>query len=129
MNREPEPMNTRLLLVEDNPADVELLRYVLDQAGVRCDWTVLVDGEEALALVQQRGRYLNAPVPDLAIVDLNLPRYDGMEILAAMSANRAFAEMPVLVMSSSSSPRDRAKIEVSPRFVVTSPSHPTSTDT
>ncbi len=111
MNREPDRSNARLLLVEDNPADVELLRYVLQQAGVQCDLTVVDDGSEALALVQQRGRYLDVPVPSLAIVDLNLPRYDGMEILEAMRANQAFAGVPVVVMSSSSSPRDRARIE------------------
>jgi CheY-like chemotaxis protein len=111
MNREPDSPNVRLLLVEDNPADVELLRYVLEQAGVQCDFTVVDDGGEALALVQQRGRYLDVPLPSLAIVDLNLPRYDGMEILEAMRGNRAFAGVPVLVMSSSSSPRDRARIE------------------
>lgn len=111
MNGEPAGRKPRLLLIEDNPADVELLRYVLAQAHFRCDLTVVDDGGEALALVQQRGKYLDVPVPDLAILDLNLPRYDGLELLEAMRSNRAFADVPVIMMSSSSSPRDRAKIE------------------
>jgi CheY-like chemotaxis protein len=111
MTAQPDSRNARLLLVEDNPADVELFRYALDCAKVSCDLTVIDNGGEALAFVQQRGRYLNAPAPDLAVLDLNLPRYDGMEILAAMRANRAFAEVSVAVMSSSSRPVDRAKIE------------------
>ncbi len=109
MNKGAE--NARLLLIEDNPADVELLRYVLENAEVRCELTVIDDGGEALAFVQQRGKYAGTPLPHLAIVDLNLPRYDGIEILEAMRGNRAFANVPVVVMSSSSSPRDRAKIE------------------
>ena len=71
----------RVLVVEDNPADVELLRYALDSAGVQCDLTIIDNGGDALALFQQRGPYVDTPVPDLAIVDLNLPRYDGGEIL------------------------------------------------
>jgi two-component system, chemotaxis family, response regulator Rcp1 len=101
----------RLVLVEDNPGDVELFRYALDQASISCDLTVIENGSDALAFVRQMGRYPDAPLPDLVIVDLNLPRYDGIEILQAMRANMAFAEVPVAVLSSSSSPRDRVKIE------------------
>lgn len=101
----------RLLLIEDNPADVELLRYVLDCAEVHCDLTVINDGGEALEFVQRRGKYSNAQAPDLAIVDLNLPMYDGMEILEAMRGSQVFSGVPVVVMSSSSSPSDRARIE------------------
>jgi chemotaxis family two-component system response regulator Rcp1 len=101
----------QVLVVEDNPADVELLRYALDSAGVDCDLTVIDNGGDALAFFQQRGRYSTSAPPDLTILDLNLPRYDGIEILEAMRANRTFADVPVAVLSSSSSPRERAKLE------------------
>lgn len=105
------PERARLLVIEDNPADVELLRYVLDSAEVQCELTVIHDGGEALAFVQRRGKYSEMPLPHLAIVDLNLPRYDGIEILEAMRDSQVFSGTPVVVMSSSSSPSDRSRIE------------------
>jgi CheY-like chemotaxis protein len=111
MMAETDGRTVRLLVVEDNPADVELLRYALGSAELACDLTVIDNGGDALAFFQQRGKYADMPAPDLAILDLNLPKYDGIEILEAMRANRAFAQVPVAVMSSSSSPRDRARIE------------------
>jgi CheY-like chemotaxis protein len=104
-------MKSQVLVVEDNPADVELLRWALDSAAVECELTVIEDGGEALAFVQQRGKYLGSTAPDLAILDLNMPKYDGMEILEAMRASQVFASVPVAVLSSSSSPRDRARME------------------
>lgn len=101
---------SRILLVEDNPGDVELLRLALKKAGLDCELTVLDDGAEALALVRQQGKYADAKVPHLAVLDLNVPKYDGIEILAAMRANPAYAEVRVAVLSSSSSPRERANI-------------------
>ncbi|MDP9055162.1 MAG: response regulator [Acidobacteriota bacterium] len=106
-----EGRKSQVLVVEDNPADVELLRWALDSAAVECDLTVIEDGGEALAFVQQRGKYIGSAPPDLAILDWNLPRYDGLEILEAMRASHVFAEVPVAVLSSSSSPRDRARME------------------
>jgi CheY-like chemotaxis protein len=101
----------RVLVVEDNPADVELLRYALVSAGVDCELTVIDNGGDALAFFAQRGDYANSTPPDLAILDLNLPRYDGIEILEAMRANGKFSNVAVAVLTSSSSPRDRARIE------------------
>jgi CheY-like chemotaxis protein len=111
MTQAAEATRTQVLVVEDNPADVELLRWALHGADVQCDLTVIDDGGEALAFVQQRGKYLESHRPDLAILDLNLPKYDGLEILEAMRANAAFAGVTVAVLSSSSSPRDRARME------------------
>jgi|ERR1019366_4500017 CheY-like chemotaxis protein len=111
MTGKPDDRKSQVLVVEDNPADVELLRWALDSAAVEYDLTVIDDGGEALAFIQQRGKYFASTAPDLAILDLNLPKYDGMEILEAMRASRVFAGVPVAVLSSSSSPRDRAKME------------------
>jgi CheY-like chemotaxis protein len=108
---EPNGRKLHILVVEDNPADVELLRWALESARIDCDLTVIDDGGEALAFVQNRGKYLHSPPPDLAILDLNLPKYDGIEILEAMRGNLAFAGVPVAVLSSTSSPREMAKME------------------
>ena len=103
--------NLRLLVIEDNPADVELLRWALDAASLRCDLVVLEDGGDALAFIQGRGKHAGRRVPDLTVLDLNLPKYDGIELLEAMRARPEFANVPVAVLSSSSSPRDRSRME------------------
>jgi CheY-like chemotaxis protein len=111
MFAKPDNGKKRLLLVEDNPGDVEILRYALVSAKVNCDMTVIDNGSDALAFIQQRGKYLNSAAPDLAILDLNLPRHDGIEILEAIRSNRQFDGVPIVVLSSSSSPRDLAKLQ------------------
>jgi CheY-like chemotaxis protein len=110
MSQSPDSI-ARVLVVEDNPADVELLRWALDGAGVCCDITVLEDGGEALAFIQENGKYANRRLPDLAILDLNLPKYDGLELVEAMRSNPAFSSVPVAILSSSSSPSDLSKME------------------
>jgi CheY-like chemotaxis protein len=100
----------RILVIEDNPADIELLQLALDDARLQYVLIVIDDGAEALRFFRQEGKYANSAVPDLAILDLNLPKHDGIEIMAAVRANSAFAELPVAVLSSSSSPRDRSKL-------------------
>jgi CheY-like chemotaxis protein len=111
MNSDPEVRKPKVLVVEDNPGDVELLRWALRRANLDCDLTVIDDGAEAMAFVQQRGKYAGVTAPDLAILDLNLPKYDGLAILSEMRANIAFAKVPAAVLSASSSPRDREKVE------------------
>jgi CheY-like chemotaxis protein len=101
----------QVVVVEDNPADVDLLKYALESAEVDCSLTVFDKGADARAYFQRQEKYGSTLAPDLAILDLNLPQYDGIEILEAMRANPAFAELPVAILSSSSSPRDRARIE------------------
>lgn len=100
-----------ILVVEDNPGDIALFRMALQSAGLDCKLTVIEGGEEAITFVEQRDKYANSPTPDLAILDLNLPQSDGLEILSAMRGNRAFDSVPVAVLTSSSSPRQRAEIE------------------
>jgi CheY-like chemotaxis protein len=102
----------RILVVEDNPMDVDLLRWALETASVPCELTVFEDGGEAIQFAQQKGQYASAKAPDLVILDLNLPRNDGIEVLEAMRANPVFAHVPVMILSSSSSPRERAKLQV-----------------
>ncbi|HUA87556.1 MAG TPA: response regulator [Bryobacteraceae bacterium] len=99
----------RILVVEDNPNDVELLRMALHEADVDFEFTVIDDGGEALAFVEKQSRPESRP--DLAILDLNLPRRDGVEVLNGMRANPLFSDVPVAVFSSSSLPRERARVE------------------
>lgn len=102
---------SRLLLIEDNSADVELLRLALHEADVECDLVVLEDGGQALEFVRGQGKYLDREAPDLTILDLNLPRNDGIEVLEEMRLTPLFAQTRVAVLSSSSLPRERARLE------------------
>jgi chemotaxis family two-component system response regulator Rcp1 len=101
----------RILLIEDNPADVELLRRAFASAKLDCDLTLLEDGAEALAFLRRLETQSDEPSPDLTVLDLNLPKNDGVEVLQAMRASPAFASMPVAVLSSSPFSRERARIE------------------
>lgn len=95
-----------ILVIEDNPADVELLRMALRHADLECELTVIDDGADALALVHKHSPGPAADL-DLAIIDLNLPKHGGEEILEALRANPALTHLPVAVLTSSSSARDR----------------------
>jgi CheY-like chemotaxis protein len=111
MQGAPEEWKPHILVIEDNPSDVVLLRYALNGAGLDYQLTVIDDGGDALALFRQGGSPGQSLVPELAIIDLNLPKHGGLEILEQMRANRTFAEVPVVILSSSSSPHERAEIE------------------
>jgi chemotaxis family two-component system response regulator Rcp1 len=100
-----------ILIVEDNSLDADLFRMALDSAELHYDLTVVEDGSEALALIRRKGKYADLGIPDLAVLDLNLPKNDGLEILRELRGNALFADMPVAIMTSSASPRERAKIE------------------
>jgi nitrogen-specific signal transduction histidine kinase len=101
----------RIVLVDDNPADVGLLRLALDNADLDCELIVIDDGAEALAFVRTQGQDARNSPPDLAVLDFNLPKSDGLQILKAMRENRAFTGVPVAVLSAGLSPRDMAKIQ------------------
>jgi CheY-like chemotaxis protein len=111
MNEGVDPGRVRILVIEDNPGDVELIRMALEFADVDCELKVIEEGEGAMAFVQQQQTSASERLPDLVLLDLNLPKHSGLEILEAIRANQAFASVPVTVLSSSSSRRDRAKIE------------------
>ena len=94
----------RILVIEDNPGDILLLEEAFASAGLNCEVNTLTDGESALNYA--RSTEAEYPLPDLITLDLNLPRVDGAGVLAALSGNARFANVPVVVMTSSSSPRD-----------------------
>lgn len=97
----------RILLAEDNPADVYLIRRALAENGVSCLLEVALDGNEALSLLQSEGKFQDAARPNLILLDLNLPQHDGMEILQHVRQDRQLADVPVIVFTSSDSPADR----------------------
>jgi CheY-like chemotaxis protein len=100
-----------ILLVEDNVADVYLFRMALQNAELNFELTVINDGGGAMAFARGEGMYAGAPVPDLALIDLSLPKNDGLQVLEAMRETARFADMPVVVLSSSASPPPRIKDE------------------
>jgi len=93
----------RILLVEDNNADVYLFRKALQSADLHVELVVIEDGAEALAFVGEDDKYSRSPIPNLAVLDLNLPKNDGIQVLRAMRQNERFAHVPVVVTSSSPS--------------------------
>lgn len=100
-----------ILVIEDNPADVQLLRLALNETGLAYELTVIDDGAEALCYVHREGKYAAMPKPDLVVLDLNLPKKSGMEVLAALRGNKELSNTPVAVVTSSAAPLERAQVE------------------
>lgn len=98
---------SRILLVEDNEADVYLFRKALETADLQFELTVMGDGAEALAFVRREGKYSASSVPNLVVLDLNLPKDGGIQVLRAIREREDFSNVPVAIVSSSASPQDR----------------------
>jgi two-component system, chemotaxis family, response regulator Rcp1 len=95
-----------VLLVEDNPADVRLTKEVLKEGRILNNLNVVNDGVEAMECLRRAGRYADMPVQDLVLLDLNLPRMDGREVLAAMREDPELSHIPVIVLTTSSDEAD-----------------------
>jgi chemotaxis family two-component system response regulator Rcp1 len=95
-----------ILLVEDREADIELTRQGLEEARFAKKLHVARDGEEAMAFLRRQGLFANAPRPDLILLDLNLPRKDGRELLAELKAHESFRMIPVVILTTSEDDRD-----------------------
>jgi CheY-like chemotaxis protein len=96
----------QILLVEDNPGDVRLTVEALKGAKVANQLHVVGDGEEAIDFLRQRGRHADAPRPDIVLLDLNLPRLDGRDVLADIKADADLAKIPIIVLTSSTAEAD-----------------------
>jgi CheY-like chemotaxis protein len=96
----------QILLVEDNPGDVRLTIEALNDAKLRNNLSVVRDGVEAMAFLGQEGPYGSVPRPDLVLLDLNLPRMDGREVLAQIKAHPDLRHIPVVVLTTSDSQPD-----------------------
>ena len=111
-----------ILLVEDNPGDVRLTRELFSESRVRNRLSVAGDGAEALAFLRQEGPHLHSRRPDLILLDLNLPRIDGRQVLAVIKSDQALRRIPVVVFSSSKADEDiRESYELHANCYLTKP--------
>jgi len=98
-----------ILLVEDNPGDVRLTQEGLKEGTVLNHLHVARDGEEALAFLRREGNHAQAPRPDLILLDLNMPKKDGRELLAEIKADRNLRRIPVVILTTSDAAQDVLK--------------------
>jgi two-component system, chemotaxis family, response regulator Rcp1 len=96
----------QVLLVEDNPGDVRLTREAFKDAKVHLELNVVGDGVEAMDYLHQRGRYTESSRPDLILLDLNLPRKDGRDVLAEVKGHPLLKTIPVVILTTSASDVD-----------------------
>jgi CheY-like chemotaxis protein len=101
-----EDSRFEILLVEDNPGDVRLTEEVLREGKVWNRLNVAGDGVEALCFLRREGKYADAPRPDLILLDLNLPKKSGHEVLAEIKADRELRRIPVVVLTTSRAEED-----------------------
>ncbi len=107
MNDNSEPIE--ILLVEDNPGDARLAAEALKENKVRNNLYHVEDGVEAMRFLRQEAGYAGVPVPDLILLDLNLPRKDGREVLEEIKEDSALRLIPVVVLTTSAAERDLVK--------------------
>jgi two-component system, chemotaxis family, response regulator Rcp1 len=96
----------QVLLVEDSPGDVRLTREALKDAKVHIHLHVVSDGAEAMAFLGHEGEYANVPRPDLILLDLNLPKKDGREVLEEIKESPTLKSIPVVILTTSASEAD-----------------------
>jgi len=95
-----------ILLVEDNPVDVMMTREAFSNGRICNNLHVVEDGEEAMDFLYRRGKYSTAPLPNVILLDLNLPKKDGREVLAEIKADPSLRHIPVIVLTTSESEED-----------------------
>lgn len=98
-----------ILLVEDNPGDIRLTREAFQEVQVHGNLHVVRDGDQALAFVHRQGAYADVPRPALILLDLNLPKKNGFEVLAAIKAHESLRLIPVVILTTSSAEEDIAR--------------------
>jgi CheY-like chemotaxis protein len=106
MEQPASPKHVEILLVEDSPADIVITQDALAEARVINTIHVVEDGVEALAFLRKQAPYSDAPRPDLILLDLNLPRKSGREVLAEIKADPALRMIPVVVLTTSQAEED-----------------------
>lgn len=95
-----------MLLVDDNPADVDLMCEILGSCKHGYHVSAVGDGEEAISFLHRRGKHAAAPTPDLVILDLNLPRKDGRAVLKELKSDSLFCKIPIVVFTTSQAHSD-----------------------
>jgi two-component system, chemotaxis family, response regulator Rcp1 len=104
-----EGVPIEVLLIEDSPGDVRLTREVFRDANRAIRLSVACDGVEAMAFLKQDGAYVDAPRPDLILLDLNLPKMDGREVLAHIKADHSLKTIPTVILTTSDAEADIAQ--------------------
>ncbi|GJQ61380.1 MAG: two-component system response regulator [Melioribacteraceae bacterium] len=99
----------QILLVEDNPGDVQLTKEALENCKMLNTLHVVMDGEEAMEFLYNKGKYQEAPVPDIIILDLNLPKIDGREVLRRVKNDDKFKTIPIVILTTSKAEEDIIK--------------------
>jgi two-component system, chemotaxis family, response regulator Rcp1 len=95
-----------VLLVEDNPGDIRLIQEAFKDGEVSSHLNITRDGEQAMAYLRQEGSYSKSPRPAFILLDLNLPRKDGREVLAEIKKDKSLRQIPVVILSTSTSEED-----------------------
>jgi len=106
MNNSRTSAPIEILLVEDNPGDVRLAKEALKEGKVSNNVHVVEDGESAMEFLRKQNKYQNAPRPDLVLLDLNLPKKDGREVLAEIKADPDLKRIPVVMLTISKAEED-----------------------
>src|SRR6266545_4855398 len=101
--------SVEVLLVEDNPGDVRLTKEALKEGRLLNNVNVVNDGIEAMAFLRREGKYVDAIAPDLILLDLNLPKKDGREVLAEIKSDPKLRRIPVVILTTSSAEEDILK--------------------
>lgn len=109
MNRWQLSRTMEILLVEDSASDAELARATLEEGSIPKDVYWVENAMDAWYFLKQQGKYANTPIPDLILLDLNLPKKSGLEFLAEIKEHERFKLIPVLVLTTSQSPDDIAQ--------------------
>ncbi|WP_315792110.1 response regulator [Fischerella sp. JS2] len=103
-------MPIEILLIEDNPGDVELTKIALEDSKISVNLNIVEDGVEAITFLRREGKYANVPHPDIVLLDLNLPKKDGREVLAEIKADEKLKRIPVVVLTTSQAEEDILKV-------------------
>jgi CheY-like chemotaxis protein len=106
MNTGVIPKTVEILLVEDNPADVELTSLAMENSQLQVHLHVVGDGVAALEFLQRQRQYESAPSPDLVVLDLNLPKKSGHEVLAEIKGDKDLRRIPVVILTTSGAEED-----------------------
>jgi len=115
-------MKTHILLIEDNPPDVMILKMALDKAGANYEISTIADGAEAVDFVRRQDAGASAPKPDVILLDLNIPKKDGREVLREIRGSAALKAVPVVILSGAQSPRDTEELlRLSPAALLAKP--------
>jgi len=106
MENQNDPKRIEILLVEDNPGDIRLASEALSESKLKNNLNVVMDGVEALQYLRHEGKYTDSPTPDIILLDLNLPKKDGVEVLQEIKSDDQLKHIPVLILTSSKADED-----------------------